>query len=62
VEATQLTTDTKLGTMETYVARIDTSLAALLRRFDDLMTREHNRQQGHNTYNNNHLDEHVDGN
>jgi hypothetical protein len=40
-QATQLTTDTKLGTMEASVARIDNSLAALLRRFDDLMTREH---------------------
>jgi hypothetical protein len=39
LEATQLATDTKLGTMEAFVARIDTSLAALLRHFDDLMTR-----------------------
>jgi hypothetical protein len=57
LEATQLATDTKLGTMEASVACIDTSLAALLRHFDDLMTREHDRQQGHNNYNNNHLDE-----
>jgi hypothetical protein len=41
LETTQLATDTKLGTMETSVARIDNSLAALLRHFDDLMTREH---------------------
>jgi hypothetical protein len=38
LEATQLAIDTKLGTMETSVARIDNSLAALLRHFDDLMT------------------------
>jgi hypothetical protein len=38
LEATQLTTDTKLGTMEASVAHIDNSLAALLRCFDDLMT------------------------
>jgi hypothetical protein len=42
-EATQLATDTKLGTMESSVACIDNNLAALLRRFDDLMTREHDR-------------------
>jgi hypothetical protein len=41
LEATQLATDTKLGTMEASVARINTSLIALLRHFDDLMTREH---------------------
>jgi hypothetical protein len=41
LEATQLATDTKLGTMEASVARINTSLVALLRHFDDLMTREH---------------------
>jgi hypothetical protein len=57
LEATQLATDTKLGTTEAFVARIDTNLAALLRCFDDLMKREHDRQQGHNNYNNNHLDE-----
>jgi hypothetical protein len=62
LEATQLATDTKLGTMEASVAHIDTSLAALLRRFDDLMTREHDRQQGHNNYNNNHLFEQVEDN
>jgi hypothetical protein len=55
LEATQLATDTKLGTMEASVARIDNSLAALLRHFDDLMTREHDRHQGHN--NNNNYDE-----
>jgi hypothetical protein len=54
LEATQLATDTNLGTMEASVACIDTSLATLLRRFDDLMTREHDRQQGHDNYNNNH--------
>jgi hypothetical protein len=48
--------------MEAFVARIDTSLATLLRRFDDLMTRERDRQQGHNNYNNNHLDEQVEDN
>jgi hypothetical protein len=52
---TQLATDTKLGTMEAFIARIDNSLAALLRSFDDLMTRE----QGHN---NNNYDEQVDDN
>jgi hypothetical protein len=48
LEVTQLATDTKLGTMEASVARIDNSLAALLRCFDDLMTQEHDRHQGHN--------------
>jgi hypothetical protein len=62
LEATQLANDTKLGTMVASVAHIDTSLAALLRRFDDLVTREHDRQQGHNNYNNNHLDEQVEDN
>jgi hypothetical protein len=62
LEATQLANDTKLGTMESSVARIDSSLAALLRHFDDLMTGEHDRQQGHNNYNNNHLDEQVEDN
>jgi hypothetical protein len=38
LKATQLATDTKLGTMEASVARIDNNLAALLRRFEDLMT------------------------
>jgi hypothetical protein len=61
LEATQLATDTKLGTMEASVAGIDTNLAALLRHFDDLMTREHDWQQGHNNYNN-HLDEQVEDN
>jgi hypothetical protein len=36
--ATRLATDTKLGTIEASIAHIDSSLAALLRRFDDLMT------------------------
>jgi hypothetical protein len=62
LEATQHATDTQLGIMEASVARIDTSLAALLRRFDDLMTREHDQQQGHNNYNNNHLDEQDEDN
>jgi hypothetical protein len=48
LEATRLATDTKLGTIEASVARIDNSLAALLRHFDDLMTQEHDRHQGHN--------------
>jgi hypothetical protein len=48
LEATQLATNTMLGTMEASVAHIENSLAALLRRFDDLMTREHDRHQGHN--------------
>jgi hypothetical protein len=60
LEATQLATDTKLGTMEASIARIDNNLAALLRCFDDLMTREHDRHQGHN--NNNNYDEQVDDN
>jgi hypothetical protein len=55
LEGTQLATDTKLGTMEASVARIGNSLATLLRRFDDLMTQEHDRHQGHN--NNNNYDE-----
>jgi hypothetical protein len=60
-EATQLATDTKLGTMEASVALIDISLAARLSRFDDLMTWEHDRHQGHNN-NNNNYDEQVDDN
>jgi hypothetical protein len=60
LEATQLATDTKLGTMEASVAHIDNILPALLRHFDDLMTREHDRHQGHN--NNNNYDEQVDDN
>jgi hypothetical protein len=60
LEATQLATDNKLETMEASIARIDNSLAALLRCFDDLMTQEHNRHQGHN--NNNNYDEQVDDN
>jgi hypothetical protein len=60
LEATQLATDTKLGAMEASVACIDNNLAALLRRFDDLMTREHDRHQGHN--NNNNYDEQVNDN
>jgi hypothetical protein len=61
-EATQLATDTKLGTMEPSVTRINNSLAALLRCFDDLMTREHDRHQGHNKNNNNNRDEQVEDN
>jgi hypothetical protein len=57
LEATQLATDTKLRTMEVSIAHIDNNLATLLRHFDDLMTREHNRHQGHN--NNNNYDEQV---
>jgi hypothetical protein len=60
LEATRLATDTKLGTMEASVARINNSLAALLRHFDDLMTREHEWHQGHN--NNNNYDEQVNDN
>jgi hypothetical protein len=61
LEATQLATDTKHETMEASVARINTSLAALLRHFDDLTTQEHDRHQGHNN-NNNNYDEQVDNN
>jgi hypothetical protein len=60
LEVTQLVTNTKIGTMEGFVARIDTSLTTVLRRFDYLMTREHDRHQGHN--NNNDLDEQVEDN
>jgi hypothetical protein len=60
LEATQLATNTKLGTIEASVARIDTSLAALLRRFDDLMIREHNWHQGQN--NNDNFDEQGEDN
>jgi hypothetical protein len=56
LEATQLATDTKLGTMEASIARVDHNLAALLRCFDDLMTREHDRHQEHNNNNNNNYD------
>jgi hypothetical protein len=62
LESIQLAINTKLGTMEASIAHIDTSLDALLRHFDDLMTREHDRQQGHNNYNNNHLFEQVEDN
>jgi hypothetical protein len=58
LEATQLATDTKLWTMEASITRIDNSLAALLRHFDDLMTQEHDRHQGDNS--NNNYDEQVD--
>jgi hypothetical protein len=61
LEATQLATDTKLGTMEASVAHIDNCLATLLRHFDDLMTREHDRHRGHNN-NDNNYDEQVDDN
>jgi hypothetical protein len=60
LEATRLATDTKLQTMEAPVTRIDNSLAALLRHFDDLMTQEQDRHQGHN--NNNNYNEQVDDN
>jgi hypothetical protein len=60
LEATQLATDTKLGTMEASIARFDNSHAALLRHFDDHMTREHDWHQGHN--NNNNHDEQVEDN
>jgi hypothetical protein len=60
LEATQLATDTKLGTIEASVARIDNSLAAILRRFNYLMAQEHDRHQGHN--NNNNHDEQVEDN
>jgi hypothetical protein len=60
LESTQLTTDTKLGTIEASVAHINNNLAALLRHFDDLMTREHDQHQGHN--NNNNYDEQVGDN
>ena len=46
--------------MEASVAHINNSLAALLRRFDDLMTQEHDRHPGHN--NNNNYDEQVNDN
>jgi hypothetical protein len=49
LEATQLATDTKLRTMEASVAHINNNLAALLRCFIDLVAREHDRHQGHNT-------------
>jgi hypothetical protein len=61
LEVTQLATNTKLGTMEASVAHISNNLAALLRHFDDLMTREHDQHQGHNN-NNNNYDEQVDDN
>jgi hypothetical protein len=59
LEATQLAIDTKLGTMEASNARIDNNLAALLRRFDDLVAREHDQHQWHN---NNKHDEQVEDN
>jgi hypothetical protein len=58
LKARQLATDTKLGTIEAFVAHIDNNLVALLRHFYDLMTREHDRHQGHNN-NHNHHDEQV---
>jgi hypothetical protein len=62
LEATKLATDTKLETMEVSVAHMDTSLTALLRSFDGLMTRELDRQQWHNNNNNNNIDEQVEDN
>jgi hypothetical protein len=59
LEATQLATDTKLGTMDAFISHIDNNLAALLRHFNDLMAQEHDWHQGHNNNNNNH-DEHVE--
>jgi hypothetical protein len=61
LEGTQLATDTKLGTMEASVVHIDNNLVAVLRHLDNLMTREHDRHQGHNN-NNNNYDEQVDDN
>jgi hypothetical protein len=45
LEATQLAIDTTLGTMEASVAHINNSLTAMLRHFDDLMTREHDQHE-----------------
>jgi hypothetical protein len=59
-EATQLATNTMLRTMEASVAHINTSLTALLRCFDDLMIRDHDRHQGHND--NNNFDEQIEDN
>jgi hypothetical protein len=60
LEAIQLAANTKLATMEASVAHINNSLAAPLRPFNDLMTWEHDRHQGHN--NNNNYDKQVDDN
>jgi stalled ribosome alternative rescue factor ArfA len=56
-----LPSTSKHGTMKASIARIDNRHAALLRHFDELMTREHDRHQGHNN-NNNNYDEQVDDN
>lgn len=48
LEATQLATNTKLTRLETSVAHIDQSLAALLRRFDEMHARTANGHEGEN--------------
>ncbi len=44
LEDSQITTNTKLVGLETSMARIDTTLAALLRRFDEFNTRNNERR------------------
>lgn len=48
LEATQLATNTKLTGLETSVARIDKSLAAILRRFDEMHAKTTNGHDGDN--------------
>ena len=48
LEATQLATNTKLTGLETSVAHIDKSLAALLRRFDEMHAKTTNGRDGEN--------------
>ena len=57
LEATQIATNTKLTGVETSVARIDKSLAALLRRFDEMQAQTIDGGDQHNK-----KDERVEGN
>ncbi|XP_072148509.1 uncharacterized protein [Setaria viridis] len=57
LEATQLATNTKLTGLETSVARIDKSLAAILRRFDEMHAKNTNGHDGDNN-----TDERVEDN
>ena len=46
MEAAQISNNTKLAGLETTVARVDKSLAALLRRFDELHTKTNDQHRG----------------
>jgi hypothetical protein len=46
MEAAQISNNTKLAGLETMVARVDKSLAALLRRFDELHVKTNDQHRG----------------